>query len=370
MKNIAYYITTHGLGHATRSIAIVRELIKDPDLQIYICSKLSQNYLNGCFQSNSTKFHESDTLFGVRYKELLHVDVDKSINIFKDGIRKQKEYIKKETEFCEKNNIDLIISDICPFPFDVAEKLKIPSIAISNFNWYSIFKHIINKKESHTLVDNLEILRESYEKANLLLQLPFSSDMNYFKKKLEVSLVVRELTKDKSEIRDVIDLEKDDLLIFYGLTDYTFTTDELIQKFDNLYSNHTEVKIIFSIFLKPYIPRRKYFRFIPENDQESQDYLAASDLVIGKVGYGTVSECVAYEKPLIYTTRKDFLEDIGLAKGIDMFGKGKYYTPRALLNGEFENLVDLTHELNKKSINNKIPINGAHEIFQIIKKFV
>ncbi|MFX0132722.1 MAG: glycosyltransferase family protein [Candidatus Hodarchaeota archaeon] len=184
MKNIAYYITTHGLGHATRSIAIIRELIKEPKLQISICSKLPLDYLNGCFQSNSIKFHESDTLFGVHYKELLHVDIDKSVDIFKNGIENREKYIKKETEFSKKNHIDLIISDICPFPFDVADKLKIPSIAISNFNWYSIFKHIINEKNSHNLDDNLEILRQSYKKANLLLQLPFSWDMDYFQKKI------------------------------------------------------------------------------------------------------------------------------------------------------------------------------------------
>ncbi|NVM00751.1 MAG: hypothetical protein HWN67_00325 [Candidatus Helarchaeota archaeon] len=370
MKNIAYYITTHGLGHATRSIAIIRELLKDPKLQIYICSKLPKNYLNGCFHSNSIKFHESDTLFGVRYKELLQVDIEKSIDIFRDGIKKQEKYIEKELEFCKKNNIDLIICDICPFPFDVADKLKIPSIAISNFDWYTIFKHIINQKKSHDLYENLEILRESYEKADLLLRLPFSIDMKFFKKKLNVSLVVRELTRDKTEIRSVFNLEEDVLLIFYGLTDYTFTTDELIKKFDILNTKHKELKIFFSKFLKKYIPKREYFRFILEEDQESQDYVAASDLVIGKVGYGTVSECVAYKKPLIYTTRKDFLEDIGLAKGIEMFGKGKYYTPKALLNGEFENLVNLTYELSKKSISNEIAINGALEVFQIIKKFI
>ncbi|MFX0132723.1 MAG: glycosyltransferase [Candidatus Hodarchaeota archaeon] len=178
------------------------------------------------------------------------------------------------------------------------------------------------------------------------------------------------MTRDNTEIRTNCNLEDDDLLIFYGLTDFTFATDKLIKKLDILNTNHKELKIIFSIFLKPYIPKREYFRFIPEDDQESQDYLAASDLVIGKVGYGMVSECVAYEKPLIYTTRKDFLEDKGLAKGIETFGKGKYYEPKTLLNGKFENLVNLTHELNKKPISNKIAINGAYEVFKIIKKFI
>ncbi|MFX1450261.1 MAG: hypothetical protein ACFFCM_05440, partial [Promethearchaeota archaeon] len=97
MKNIAYYITTHGLGHATRSIAIIRELSKDLKLKIFVCSKLPQNYLDGCFKSENIKFHEAETLFGVRYKELLHVDLEESIKIFLNGIKGQEKYIEKET---------------------------------------------------------------------------------------------------------------------------------------------------------------------------------------------------------------------------------------------------------------------------------
>ena len=36
MNNIAFYISDHGFGHASRSIAIIRELIKKDNLKIYI----------------------------------------------------------------------------------------------------------------------------------------------------------------------------------------------------------------------------------------------------------------------------------------------------------------------------------------------
>ena len=370
MKKIAYYITTHGLGHATRSVAIIRNLIKIPNLQIFVCSLLPRNYLIACFQSSSIRFHEVGTFFSIIYKDMLHVDIDRSIEIFNKGVETQEKYIERESEFCKKNNIDLIISDICPFPFDVAEKLKIPSIAISNFNWYSVFKHIINENEKFDLEKNLEILKTSYEKANILLRLPFNIDMDCFKTMVDVSLVVRKLSRDKNNIKNLLNLKEDDLIIFFGLIYFNFAMDGLIKTFNHLQTINEELKILFSSFLKPYVPDTDFFRFIPPKDQESQDFLAASDVVIGKVGYGTVSECIAYEKPLIYTTRKNYIEDIVLAKGIDEFGRGKYYPSRVLLEGKFDNFVPLIYNLMKKPIKRKLSINGTSEIFQFINEFI
>lgn len=370
MKKIAYYITTHGLGHATRSIAIIRNLIRIPDFEIIICSSLPKKYIFECFPHNQIKIHEAETLFKIRYKELLEVDIDQSIEIFKSGIEKQSKYIEKESEFCEKNNINLIISDICPFPFDVADKLKIPSIAISNFNWYSVFKHLTNENKLFNLVDLLEILKASYERADILLRLPFNIEMNCFKKILDISLVVRELTRNKNEIQTFLNLKEDDLLIFFGLTDFKLSSTKLIDQFNHIHAKYNRLKIIFSSFLKPYIPNEDYFKFIPENDQESQDYLAVSNAVIGKTGYGTVSECIAYNKPFIFTTRKDFIEDIPLVKGIEMFGKAKYYPAKVILQGEFENLIPIISKLIKKPVKNKISINGTTEVTQFIKEFL
>jgi len=369
LKKIAYYITTHGFGHATRSVAIIRELIKNPNFEIHICSSFNKSILQKWFQSDRIKFHQVETLFGVHYKDLIQVDLNKSINIFRNGIQKQNRYIEQELDYSRKNNIDMIISDICPFPFDVADVLKIPAIAISNFNWYSIFKHIIKQFCSSELKEDIEILKQSYEKSEILLQLPFSIEMDCFKKIKEISLVVRKLTRNKQEIRDLLKIEKVDPLIFFGLTDFKFLANKLIGQFNKLKEINKKIKILFSSFLKPFIPPADYFRYIPDDDQESHDFLAASDVVIGKTGYGTVSECVAYKRPLIYTTRKNFIEDIALSDGIERYGRGKYYPPEVLLNGEFENLLSVIQELKEKSVKEKISNKGTFEIFQFVNEF-
>lgn len=39
------------------------------------------------------------------------------------------------------------------------------------------------------------------------------------------------------------------------------------------------------------------------------DLVAASDAVIGKVGYGSASECLAVERPLVFVRRDHFNEE-------------------------------------------------------------
>ncbi|KAF8925904.1 hypothetical protein BGZ58_000382 [Dissophora ornata] len=44
------------------------------------------------------------------------------------------------------------------------------------------------------------------------------------------------------------------------------------------------------------------------------DLTHAADIVIGKLGYGTCSECIAHDTPLIYVSRPQFIEEHGLIK--------------------------------------------------------
>ncbi|KAF9178757.1 hypothetical protein BGZ51_007522, partial [Haplosporangium sp. Z 767] len=44
------------------------------------------------------------------------------------------------------------------------------------------------------------------------------------------------------------------------------------------------------------------------------DLTHAADIVIGKLGYGTCSECIAHDTPLIYVSRPQFIEEQGLIK--------------------------------------------------------
>lgn len=47
----------------------------------------------------------------------------------------------------------------------------------------------------------------------------------------------------------------------------------------------------------------------PPRDEYLPDFLNASDVMLGKIGYGTTSEAIAHRKPLIYIRREFFNEE-------------------------------------------------------------
>ena len=48
--------------------------------------------------------------------------------------------------------------------------------------------------------------------------------------------------------------------------------------------------------------------FVARKDAYPPDILGAADVMIGKIGYGTVSECLAHLCPLLYIPRVDWPE--------------------------------------------------------------
>ncbi len=87
-------------------------------------------------------------------KNSLEPDVQKINENYVEYTKKIDKLVEEETSFCRQNHVDLIFL-IVPFLFKIARKLRIRSISISNFTWYTANKRLIPKVK-------LEILKEYY----------------------------------------------------------------------------------------------------------------------------------------------------------------------------------------------------------------
>ena len=66
--------------------------------------------------------------------------------------------------------------------------------------------------------------------------------------------------------------------------------------------------------------------------------IAASDALIGKIGYGTVSECLAHGKPLVFVRRDYFNEEPFLRRLLQMHGAAVEIRRRDFLEGQLDAL--------------------------------
>ena len=309
MAKIAYYVTNHGLGHATRTIAVVRELFKESEelLITFITSGRTRNFLKESLShyKNRTSFYESSLDVGLKLKSFDEPNINEMKKELLHYINNVEWTIKRESE--DLKDHDLIISDVVPHAFEVAEKLNIPSVLLSNFTWYEMYKGILKKEQ------NVESLDEMYSKATYSIQLASYSEKNYgkFVKRRWIARKPNEI--DSKMIRNNISSQRYQKIVYLGIGMSVSMENDL----DEMIKANQEYA-----FVVPSGFQRKYPNVfvIPKNYLESQNYVYASDICVIKSGWSTVSECITMGKPTIVIERKNIPEDVNTQK----FLKKKY----------------------------------------------
>ena len=79
------------------------------------------------------------------------------------------------------------------------------------------------------------------------------------------------------------------------------------------------------------------------------DLIASCDAVLGKCGYGTVTECVVNRTPLLHIARPDWPEEQTLLHWLNEHHAGVEVDPPCLFSGEFDDLVRRAKSLRVKT---------------------
>ncbi|MGG0485189.1 glycosyltransferase family protein [Priestia aryabhattai] len=300
MKTIAYYISDYGYGHATRSTAIIRELVrKNKNVKIIICHSFAIDFLHQSFRHEPcVGFREVATDVGYVLKEnslepdkdLLNVKVSSYVSGF--SIK-----LNQETQFMKEKNVSFVISDISPLGIASAAALNIPSLGLSNFTWYTAYEGLIEERL-------LSFLHEQYKKMTYHFSLACSYERHWgIEENQSFGFYARYIDEHEVQrIRKEIDLAGENNIIYFGLgmkVDIETLSELPIWQSPNckfIVSSNVDVN-------HPNVYR------IPKNAVETQHYVAAADLVLTKAGWGTVSEAVCAGVPLLITNRSSMKED-------------------------------------------------------------
>ncbi|WIA12875.1 hypothetical protein OEZ85_006496 [Tetradesmus obliquus] len=110
--------------------------------------------------------------------------------------------------------------------------------------------------------------------------------------------------------------------------------------------------------LSPDTPLPPNFRLAPA-DVYTPDLVAACDCVIGKIGYGTVSEVLAHGVPLVFVRRDFFNEEPFLRKMLELHGAAVEMKRRDFLEGHWGPYLQRACSLN---VRYNEPTNGAEVV--------
>ena len=291
---IIFYISSHGFGHLTRSIVHIERYLKGTEYNIYIvCGEkqieFARNYL--------AKFSDR-LIFNVMTTDVGLINKENSLEIDKLKLEKKlfrfiklwAGLVEKEFEFLKNKNIEKIITDISPIGMLVGRKLGKKVEAISNFTWYNQYKFLDLKKE---IVDKFMEAEKYIDEFSVY---PLGLDLSHINcKKLDIEYVARnfnfkKIKKLKEKYREIIYIScgKSAKLEKIKVVNYNGTI---------FYTKGIEVE------------GEGYHIELPIEIEDSHNYVAASNFVISKAGWGTVAECMLSDVPMVLLERKEVLED-------------------------------------------------------------
>lgn len=300
---LLYYISGHGYGHARRSAEIIKALVRlRPDAEV-IARTSAPAYIFRGIPRTTLSLPPLPLDAGAVEKDVLTIDARATLDQLRRVLAEKKTIIETESAFARANAVHLIASDIPFFAGDIASEIGVESVGISNFTWDWIYEPFVEKPEDRRAL--IDPIRSSYGKMSRLLRLPFGHPQEAFREVKEAPLVAQRSTRSREEILHDLPEKARQFPLRIVIASRGETDAALIRKVAQAMPDGA---LFFPSPLPPQLPAN-VFPIVNGTATSFVDLLQVSDVVVAKLGYGIVSDCIAAGIRLLYPPRMGFRED-------------------------------------------------------------
>jgi hypothetical protein len=368
---IVFYISSHGFGHASRSIEVINAILaKRPETRIGVRTA-APRWLFDLTVKGKITFSTLETDTGVVQIDALTLDEADSIrrawSFHSDLVTRAA----SETRSLRELGATLIVGDIPPLAFAVGAAAGIPSIALGNFTWDWVYADYPRVRLAPSL---LPAIRGAYTKASMALRLPMSGGFESFSNVKDIPFIARHSVKTREEVCKILKIPADKPIVLsaFGVYGLPALDTDVLSKFKK-YTVITTATAPLSRARKETPTIEKKGSFININEEAMydagvryEDLVAASEAVVTKPGYGIISEAIANDAAMLYTSRGHFPEYDVLVEEMPKYLRAAYFSHDDLFNGKWEPHLDklLAQPKPKK----KPETNGADVAAEILLK--
>ena len=333
---IVFYISGHGFGHATRDLEVIRTFSNSPGTRIVVRTSVPAWFLK---RSARALFDvqpcETDT--GITQIDSLQIEESETVRQAAAFYGTFDRRVEAEAGVLEELGASVVVGDVPPLAFAAAARAGIASIAVANFTWDWIYAAYPAFRVDAPRV--LRTIAEAYSHATLALRLPFAGGFETMRTIREVPLVARRSHRTRDENRRLIDLDHRRPVVLAS-----FGGHGVALAFDRI-AEINDLTLIVTDYEAASVPQGKSVhgrlrRFTGEMleaaDIKYEDLVAAADVVVSKPGYGIVSECIANQTALLYTSRGVFAENDVLLAGMKPVVRSRFISQDDLRSGLWE----------------------------------
>lgn len=368
---IVFYISGHGFGHASRTIEVINAILAmRPETRIGVRTA-APRWLFDLTVKGKVSFSTLETDTGVVQTDALTLDEADSIRRASAFHSDLVTRAASETRVLRELGAGLIVGDIPPLAFAVGASAGIPSIAIGNFTWDWIYADYPRVRLAPSL---LPTVRGAYAKAAMALRLPMSGGFESFSNVKDIPFIARHATRTREDVCKLLKIPADKPIVLASFGGYGLPgleTDALAK-----FKRHTVVttaQVPLSRARKEAPTTERKGSYISINEEAMydagvryEDLVAAAEVVVTKPGYGIISECIANDSAILYTSRGHFPEYDVLVEEMPKYLRSAFIAPDDVLAGKWESAVDKLRALPK--LKKKPETNGAEVAADILLK--
>jgi len=317
---IVFYVSGHGFGHASRDVELIRAMCaRRADARIVVRTAAPERLFAPIAGAQvDVQPVEADT--GLVQIDSLQIDEEASA---RQAARFHADFdrrVAEEAELLDRVQADVGVGDTPPLAFASAARAGVPSVAVGNFTWDWIYG--VYPAFDRLAPGVIPAIRQAYASATLALRLPLHGGFEPMAAVTrDIPFIARRSTRDAADTRRTLGLTGDRPAVLPSFGAYGADLPlALLRRSD-------------SFALVEPSPD-------PPPGWLYQDLVAAADVVVSKPGYGIVSECVANDTALLYTSRGRFIEyDVFVAE-MPRVLRCRYISQQDLLAGRWADAVE------------------------------
>ena len=360
-RRIAYFVTPHGYGHASRAAAVMAALLElDASIRFEIFTQVPAWFFESSL-GESFGYHPLLTDIGLAQKTALVEDIPETMRLLDTFLPFDGAKIKPLARWLNRLDCQLVLCDIAPMGIVVAREVGIPSVLIENFTWDWIYEEYVS--DDGRMKRHVAYLAEVFNAADYRIQTePICRQRPA---DLTTAPVSRRSRTSRRQVRQALGIPQQAkaVLVTMGGTPWRYpflhTLADRAGVFlivpgadgkqglgDGRVSTHDNLVLL---------PHHSHF-FHP-------DLVNASDAAIGKVGYSTVAEVYWSGVPFGYVARRKFRESAPLVRYIGDVLPGLAITEAQIEDGSWISLLPDLLALPRVS---RQGANGADEVARFI----
>jgi hypothetical protein len=359
-----FYISGHGFGHVSREIEVINALFaRQPDLRIVVRTTAPRWLFSKTVKTGLTAFagatadrrsstrrwtpglivHPVEVDTGMVQIDSLHLDTGESVRRAQAFMEDFDARVAREARFLRDERASLVVADIPALGLAAAHRVGIPGIGLSNFTWDWIYSAYDDAAPV------VEAIAREYARADLALRLPMHGGFASFRSVVDLPFVARRSERSAEDTRNRLGLPADERLVLVSFGGYGVERldGDALRRLEALEGYVALVSPAPAASLPPEWPATRRGGLLPFDESRMyeagvryEDLVRAVDVVITKPGYGIISECVANQTALLYTSRGDFIEYEVLTAAMPRFLRSAFIDHTDLFSGRWQPHLD------------------------------